>query len=85
MVQILLAHLDEHAKENAKIRTGMVDAMSKVISIAAGDAVGPSVIGTVNSLLMHLRRSVDKQSQADEKVFQEAVIHTLGESRPRGT
>lgn len=79
VVQILLTHLDEHSKDAAEIRTGMVDAMSRIIGLAAGDVVGPSVVGTVNSLLTHLRKSVDGPSQSDEKVFQETVIHTLGE------
>lgn len=79
VVQLLLAHLDGHGHDDVRFRTGMIEALSKIISIAAGDAVGPSVVGTVNSLLNHLRKSVDARSQNEEKRFQEAVINTLGE------
>ncbi|GAB6029335.1 hypothetical protein CHUAL_005104 [Chamberlinius hualienensis] len=77
VMQILLAHLDEHSKSSPRTRTGMVDSLARVISIAAGEAIGPSVVSTVNSLLTHLRRSADSHSK-EEKLFQDAVINALG-------
>ena len=48
-------------------------------------AVGPSVLEVFNTLLKHLRISVDKDISAtqspDEKNFQEAIINTIGTCR----
>lgn len=42
--------------------------------------LGPSVLEIINSLLNHLRDSVqNKLSQAEEKQYQEALINALGE------
>lgn len=75
-----MAHLDENTKSSPTIRTSIVDVLSKIIAIAAGESVGPSVLEIINSLLSHLRDSVqDTVSQSDEKHYQEALINALGE------
>ncbi|XP_049763760.1 protein EFR3 homolog cmp44E isoform X1 [Schistocerca cancellata] len=86
VVETLMAHLDDNSKSNPKIRTSIADVLSKIIAIAAGESVGPSVLEIINSLLMHLRVSVtreapsdDPQAQRDEKLYQEALINALGE------
>ena len=48
------------------------------------DCAGPSVLDVFNTLLRHLRVSVDQESddeerQRDEEHFQEAVINTIGD------
>ncbi|GLH01875.1 EFR3-like protein cmp44E [Gryllus bimaculatus] len=86
VVEILMAHLDENSKSSPKIRTSIADVLSKIIAIAAGESVGPSVLEIINSLLSHLRVSVtreapsdDPQAQRDEKLYQEGLINALGE------
>ncbi|CAH1970258.1 unnamed protein product [Acanthoscelides obtectus] len=80
VVESLMAHLDENAKSSPTIRTSIAGVLSKIIAIAAGESVGPSVLEIINSLLSHLRDSVKNEaSQSEEKEYQEALINALGE------
>ncbi|CAH0551687.1 unnamed protein product [Brassicogethes aeneus] len=80
VVETLMAHLDENAKSSPTIRTNIAGVLSKIIAIAAGESVGPSVLEIINSLLSHLRDSVKVgASQTEEKQYQEALINALGE------
>ncbi|XP_076181106.1 protein EFR3 homolog stmA isoform X3 [Ptiloglossa arizonensis] len=81
IVEALMTHLDDHSKSSAKIRTSIADTLSKIISIAAGESVGPSVLEIINSLLSLLRVSVTRNqpSSSDEQLYQEALINALGE------
>ncbi|KAK9737115.1 hypothetical protein QE152_g10986 [Popillia japonica] len=80
VVETLMAHLDENSKSSPTIRTSIVDVLSKIIAIAAGESVGPSVLEIINSLLSHLRDSVKHgNSQVEEKMYQDALINALGE------
>ncbi|XP_030764003.1 protein EFR3 homolog cmp44E isoform X2 [Sitophilus oryzae] len=80
VVETLMAHLDENAKSSPTIRTSIAEVLSKIIAIAAGESVGPSVLEIINSLLNHLRDSVRHEtSQSEEKQYQEALINALGE------
>ncbi|XP_017793216.1 PREDICTED: protein EFR3 homolog cmp44E isoform X1 [Habropoda laboriosa] len=81
VVEALMTHLDDHSKSSPKIRTSIADTLSKIISIAAGESVGPSVLEIINSLLSHLRVSVtrNQSSSNDEQLYQEALINALGE------
>ncbi|XP_026673415.1 protein EFR3 homolog cmp44E isoform X2 [Ceratina calcarata] len=81
VVEALMTHLDGHSKSSPKIRTSIADTLSKIISIAAGESVGPSVLEIINSLLSHLRVSVtrNQSSSSDEQLYQEALINALGE------
>ncbi|XP_042897803.1 protein EFR3 homolog B isoform X2 [Parasteatoda tepidariorum] len=96
VIQILMSHLDEKSrmdesekkrrkpKADAKVRTGIVNVLANIVSIAAGESIGPSVLEIFNSLLNHLRHSIDVHSTKekdliDEKHFQDCVINTLGE------
>ncbi|KAK4885965.1 hypothetical protein RN001_002236 [Aquatica leii] len=80
VVETLMAHLDENSKSSPTIRTSIADVLSKIIAIAAGESVGPSVLEIINSLLSHLRDSVRHGlSQTEEKQYQEALINALGE------
>ena len=40
VVEILMNHLDASLRSKAEVRTSMVDVLSKIISIAAGESVG---------------------------------------------
>ncbi|XP_025830183.1 protein EFR3 homolog cmp44E isoform X2 [Agrilus planipennis] len=80
VVESLMAHLDENSKSSPEIRTSIADVLSKIIAIAAGESVGPSVLEIINSLLCHLRDSVKNGiNQAEEKQYQDALINALGE------
>ncbi|XP_014206305.1 protein EFR3 homolog cmp44E [Copidosoma floridanum] len=81
VVAALINHLDEHSQSSPKIRTSIADTLSKIISIAAGESVGPSVLETINSLLIQLRLNVSRNqsSSSDEQSYQEALINALGE------
>ncbi|KAJ8870605.1 hypothetical protein PR048_029628 [Dryococelus australis] len=86
VVEMLMCHLDENKESNPKIRTSIADVLSKIISIAAGESVGPSVLEIINSLLSHLRISVSRElpgdnpgAHFDEKLYQDALINALGE------
>ncbi|KAL1514341.1 hypothetical protein ABEB36_003614 [Hypothenemus hampei] len=80
VVETLMAHLDDNAQSSPTIRTSIAEVLSKIIAIAAGESVGPSVLEIINSLLNHLRDSVrNGTSQAEEKQYQDALINALGE------
>ncbi|XP_044006270.1 protein EFR3 homolog cmp44E isoform X2 [Aphidius gifuensis] len=81
VVEALMTHLDNNSKSSPKTRTCIADTLSKIISIAAGESVGPSVLDIINSLLSHLRISVTRNqtSTNDEQLYQEALINALGE------
>ncbi|RWS17619.1 protein EFR3 B-like protein, partial [Dinothrombium tinctorium] len=91
VIQILMGHLDEKCKHRPnevvettpKVRTGIVVVLSSIIAIAAAESIGPSVLEIINSLLNHLRNSINvyqnSKNAEEEKEFQETVINTLGE------
>ncbi|RWS12247.1 protein EFR3 B-like protein [Dinothrombium tinctorium] len=95
VIQILMAHLDEKSKSQRKsfdssseattrVRTGIATVLSSIIAVAAAESIGPSVLEIINSLLRHLRNSINNFqmvsiNKEDEKQFQETVINALGE------
>ncbi|XP_037085825.1 LOW QUALITY PROTEIN: protein EFR3 homolog cmp44E-like [Pollicipes pollicipes] len=86
VIQLLMTHLDEKARSEAPVRTGIADVLAKIITIAAGECVGPSVLEIINSVLSHLRQSVTtnrsagtQKDQRNERQYQEALINALGE------
>ncbi|VDK44726.1 unnamed protein product [Cylicostephanus goldi] len=69
---------------DAVIRIGIATVLSNIVSIA-GTSIGPLLLSIFNSLLKHLRTSVDfersekcKDSEA-EKMYQEALINAMGD------
>jgi hypothetical protein len=40
VVQLLMTHLDENSKKNAKIKASIVDVLSETVLIAAGGSIG---------------------------------------------
>ncbi|XP_077547044.1 protein EFR3 homolog stmA isoform X3 [Haemaphysalis longicornis] len=78
------ASVSAAASKGPKVRTGIVNVLFHIVTIAAGESVGPSVLEVFHSLLNHLRHSItirglDGGEVEDEREFQEAVIATLGE------
>jgi hypothetical protein len=42
-----------------KVRTGIVNVLSNIVSISASKLIGPSVLEVINSLLSHLMSLID--------------------------
>lgn len=84
VVQTLMNHLDESSKEYAKTKASIVGVLSETVLISAGGSIGPSVLEVFNTLLRHLKISVEisireKHKAREERHFQEAVINTIGD------
>ncbi|XP_041483898.1 protein EFR3 homolog B-like isoform X1 [Lytechinus variegatus] len=57
----LLLHLDENMNNSPRIKRSIVEVLKETVAIAADGAVGTSVLEVFNTLLRHLRSSVDKR------------------------
>lgn len=84
VIQELINHLDSMSTADASIRIGIATVLSNIVSIA-GTSIGPLLLSIFNSLLKHLRTSVDfkrsgkcKDIEA-EKMYQEALINAMGD------
>ncbi|VDN33865.1 unnamed protein product, partial [Gongylonema pulchrum] len=84
VIQALITHLENMSTSNASVRIGIAIVLSSIVSVA-GTSIGPSLIGIFNSLLKHLRQSVEFQqtkecpSEAQEKIYQESLINAMGD------
>ncbi|XP_052226117.1 protein EFR3 homolog B-like isoform X2 [Dreissena polymorpha] len=84
VIQALMSHLDTHQKSAPDIKAAIVDVLFEAVIIAAGASVGPSVLDVFNTLVKHLRISLDNKSsdetiRAQEKKFEESLINTIGQ------
>ncbi|KAK1790658.1 hypothetical protein P4O66_014521 [Electrophorus voltai] len=59
VIQQVLNHLDTHSKNTPRVRAGIVQVLLGTVAIAAKGSVGPTVLEVFNTLLKHLRMSVD--------------------------
>uniref|UniRef100_A0AAQ5YFT9 Protein EFR3 homolog A n=1 Tax=Amphiprion ocellaris TaxID=80972 RepID=A0AAQ5YFT9_AMPOC len=59
VIQQVLNHLDHHNKNTPRVRAGIVQVLLETVAIAAKGSVGPTVLEVFNTLLKHLRMSVD--------------------------
>ncbi|XP_061695052.1 protein EFR3 homolog A [Syngnathoides biaculeatus] len=59
VIQQVLGHLDTHSKNTPRVRAGIVQVLLETVAIAAKGSVGPTVLEVFNTLLKHLRMSVD--------------------------
>lgn len=86
----LIAHLDRHGRSDPCVKAKIINVVAKVVLIAAGGSIGPSVLEIFNTLLKHLRISVDVSSSksrppqymlqmSNEHKLQESIITTIGE------
>lgn len=83
VIQILMEHLDEMIRNGVrsmdqKVKIGVVTVLSGIIAIAAAESIGPSVLEIINSLLEHLRTSINTHGKREIE-FQEAIMDTLAE------
>lgn len=84
VVQLLLAHMDDHARSDPRMKTSIVTVLYEAVLIAAGNSTGPSVLDVFNKLLRHLSISIDRKSsdagqRSEETKFEEMVVTTIGE------
>ncbi|KAK7159630.1 hypothetical protein R3I94_005849 [Phoxinus phoxinus] len=59
VIQQVLSHLDTHSKNTPRMRAGIVQVLLETVAIAAKGSIGPTVLEVFNTLLKHLRMSVD--------------------------
>lgn len=83
VIQIIMDHLDDTIRSDGTskdqhIKIGIVSVLSSIIAIAASESIGPSVLEIINSLLEHLRTSLNTHGKK-ELDFQEAIMDTLAE------
>lgn len=67
VIQQVLNHLDTHHKDTGRVRAGIVQVLLETVAIAAKGSVGPTVLEVFNTLLKHLRLSVDFELGADSR------------------
>ncbi|CAI4231697.1 unnamed protein product [Auanema sp. JU1783] len=84
VIQELINHLDSMCSADASIRIGIATVLSNIVSIA-GTSIGPLLLSIFNSLLKHLRTSVDFERSGKcrdlvaEKKYQDALINAMGD------
>ncbi|KAH0617435.1 hypothetical protein JD844_015634 [Phrynosoma platyrhinos] len=59
VIQEILAHLDVRKRDFPRVRAGIIQALLQAVAIAAKGSIGPTVLEVFNTLLKHLRFSVD--------------------------
>uniref|UniRef100_A0AAQ4Q7I3 Protein EFR3 homolog A n=1 Tax=Gasterosteus aculeatus aculeatus TaxID=481459 RepID=A0AAQ4Q7I3_GASAC len=59
VIQQVLNHLDTNNRNTPRVRAGIVQVLLETVAIAAKGSVGPTVLEVFNTLLKHLRMSVD--------------------------
>lgn len=91
VIEMLLSHLDDHLKDKAKVKASIVQVLAECVAIASKSSIGPAVLEVFNTLLRHLRSSVDARFQTsaksgsklesdgkDEREFEESLVCTVG-------
>jgi len=84
IIEMLMNHLGQKNLDT-RVRCGIATVLSKIFSSGAIDAsVGPNVLETINSLLTHLRSSVEsmserREAEPDNMRYNEAILNALGE------
>ena len=91
VIEKLLCHLDDHLKDKAKVKASIVQVLAECVAIASKSSIGPTVLEVFNTLLRHLRSSVDARFQTsaksggghendgkDEREFEESLVCTVG-------
>ena len=84
IIEELMKHLDKK-QDNVMVKVGIATVLSRIFSSRAVDAsVGPSVLETINALLIHLKTSVEKAQASrdpdpDHQRYHEALLTALGE------
>lgn len=88
-IELLLSHLDKHKNSEAEMRASVVEMISASVGIATVGSIGPSILEVFNTLLKHLKISVDFMCTKDGKsssskpehsevLVQNAIINAAG-------
>ncbi|NXU80729.1 EFR3A protein, partial [Oreotrochilus melanogaster] len=59
VIQEILGHLDFRKRDSPRVRAGIIQVLLEAVAIAAKGSIGPTVLEVFNTLLKHLRISVD--------------------------
>ncbi|XP_053913392.1 protein EFR3 homolog A isoform X6 [Cuculus canorus] len=59
VIQEILGHLDVRKGDSPRVRAGIIQVLLEAVAIAAKGSIGPTVLEVFNTLLKHLRISVD--------------------------
>ncbi|XP_074058497.1 protein EFR3 homolog A isoform X2 [Macrotis lagotis] len=59
VIQETLGHLDARQKDSPRVRAGIIQVLLESVAIAAKGSIGPTVLEVFNTLLKHLRLSVE--------------------------
>ncbi|XP_072459157.1 protein EFR3 homolog A isoform X2 [Notamacropus eugenii] len=59
VIQETLGHLDARKKDSPRVRAGIIQVLLEAVAIAAKGSIGPTVLEVFNTLLKHLRLSVE--------------------------
>ena len=80
VIQMLLNHLNKHVNSSLEMKTNVVEVISASVAIASAESIGASVLEVFNTLLHHLRLSVDArgESSKSQEAFEQAIIKTVG-------
>ncbi|XP_063416561.1 protein EFR3 homolog B-like isoform X1 [Mytilus trossulus] len=78
VIQTLMEHLDKHTRSEPQIKNSIIDVLYESVLIAAGGSIGPSVLDVINTLLRHLRLSIETNDETKEQ-FEDNIINTIGE------
>lgn len=63
VIEMLLNHLNKHVNSSFEMKMNVVEVISTSVSIANAESIGASVLEVFNTLLHHLRLSVDAQGE----------------------
>ena len=83
IIEMLMGHLEKKT-DNIMVKVGITKVLSTIFSSRGVDVnVGPSVLETINSLLTHLRSSVERAQKSrdpdpDHQRYHEALLSALG-------
>eukprot|EP00075_Anas_platyrhynchos_P016795 XP_027306048.1 protein EFR3 homolog A [Anas platyrhynchos] len=77
VIQEILRHLDVCKRDSPRVRAGIIQVLLEAVAIAAKGSIGPAVLEVFNTLLKHLRISVDfelgdRRSSAGSATFSTA-------------
>ena len=80
VIQMLLNHLNKHVDSSLEMKTNVVEVISASVAIASAESIGASVLEVFDTLLNHLRLSVDARGKGSKSLeaFEQAIIRTVG-------
>ncbi|XP_046846972.1 protein EFR3 homolog B-like [Xenia sp. Carnegie-2017] len=80
VIQMLLNHLNKHTNSSLEMKTNLVEVISSSVAIASAESMGASILEVFNTLLQHLRISVDAHGErsSSQEAFEQAIIKTVG-------